>query len=462
MPLSGLLPSAAEIDRVEDWIGGSRRFGVRRADIDRNLTMLGLPLRGMSFAWRCYAEVHMRDDPYAIDGRGHPLARVLGDIQGEVPGPSVVIVGGIHGNEPAGILAAVRVAPLVRALRSRLRGRVVFLAGNCQALGAGLRFVRRDLNRGWTEANLARLRRLEARELGDEDQEQCDLAECITEVERTRRGRLVVVDLHTTSGPSAPFVCFGDTLPNRQLALSLRTTAILGLDEVIDGALAGYWTDRGHIGIAIESGQHRDPVSVERHVSAICQLLVAAGSLRGADVPQLAQHRAHLALASTGQPAVVEVRHRHVVAPGDVFQMVPGFSSFMPVVAGQIVAHDARGAVHAPVSGLIVMPRYQSQGEDGYFIVRAVRPVWLKVSQWLRRAGAPRLLPRLPGVSRDPTRPGHLVIDPAVARAHVADVMHLCGYRRRLSSDGLLVYSSRRVKKVRRTIRPSRDPARTS
>jgi len=402
---------------------------------------------------------YVKNDLRSNGGSGRRPARILGDVRGEAPGPSVVFVGGIHGNEPSGALAAARVTPLLQTLHAKLRGRVAFLAGNLQALAADLRFVRRDLNRGWTEDNLARLRRLEARELGDEDQEQHDLAEQIYDVEQTRRGRLVVVDLHTTSGPTAPFVCFGDTLPNRHLALSLPTTAILGLEEVIDGAMAGYWTDRGHIGIALESGQHQDPHSVERHVSAIWQLLVRAGSLRAADAPQLQQHRERLAAASAGQPRVVEVQHRHVVASDDGFQMLPGFTSFMPIGAGQVVAQDARGPIRAPVSGLMLMPRYQSQGEDGYFVVREVRPIWLKVSEWLRRAGAPRLLPRLPGVSRDPARPGHLVVDPTVARAHVADVMHLCGYRRRRSSDGTLVYSSRRP--VRRATSGNRNHSRT-
>jgi predicted deacylase len=372
-----------------------------------------------------------------------PPARVLGDVHGGAAGPSVVIVGGIHGNEPAGAVAAARVATVLSSMASALRGRVVLLTGNRRALAAEVRFVRRDLNRGWSEANLARLRGLDARELGEEDQEQRELAEHIYDVERTRRGRLMVVDLHTTSGASAPFVCFGDTLANRRFARSLPVTAILGLEEVIEGAMAGYWTDCGHIGVSVESGQHRDPHSVELHVSAIWQLLVGAGSLNAADVPEFDQHWERLAAASAGQAAVVEVLHRHVVAPEDGFEMMPGFVSFSPVERGHLVARDARGEIRTPTAGLILMPRYQGQGEDGYFIVRGVRPLWLSVSEWLRRAGAPGLLPYLPGVRRDPARPGHLSVDPSIAQVHLAHVMHLCGFRRRRSRDGHLVYSSR-------------------
>ena len=37
--------------------------------------------------------------------------------------------------------------PTLQHLRAALRGRVVFLAGNRQALASGVHFVRRDLNR---------------------------------------------------------------------------------------------------------------------------------------------------------------------------------------------------------------------------------------------------------------------------------------------------------------------------
>jgi len=389
-------------------------------------------------------------DSQSNSGIGSRFPRILGDLVGQLAGPSVVIVGGLHGNEPAGVTAGREVAADLRQRGIPLRGRVVFLSGNRQASAAGLRFVRRDLDRGWTEANLTRLCALRESALGDEDQEQRELADTMYEIERTRRGRFVVIDLHTTSGQSAPFVCFGDTLLNRRLARSLPVTAILGLEEVVDGAMAGYWTDRGHVGIALEAGQHRDPLAVARHVSAIWLFLVAAGSVRPSDVPELAQHRARLAMASAGCPAVVEVRHRHVLSPGDGFEMAPGFASFMPVTQGQLLAHDQKGPILSPESGLLLRPRYQGQGDDGYFIVREVRPVWLTVSEWLRKAGAPRLLQHLPGIHRDPERFGHLVVDPKVAFSHVAEVMHLCGFRRRRSSDAQPVFSTHRVQRLRR------------
>jgi succinylglutamate desuccinylase len=373
----------------------------------------------------------------------HRLSRVIGDARGASRGPCVVFVAGLHGNEPAGTVAAERVAAALAIRSSELRGRVVFLAGNRQALAANLRFVRRDLDSGWSQPNLERLRRLPERELGDEDQEQVELADALHQIGKAHGAPLIVVDLHTTSAASPPFVCFGDTLRNRQLAMALPLPAILGLDELIDGTLVGYCTERGHVGISVEAGQHRDPVAVERHVAAIWLLLVAAGCLPARAVPELASQRARLARASAGCPRVVEVLHRHVVNPTDQFQMLPGFASFARVAEGDVIAHDAKGPVLAPRKGLLLMPRYQPQGADGFFLAREVRPVWLGVSALLRRAGATRLVPYLPGVRRDPREPRWLLVDPRVARTHVAEVMHLFGYRRRGSSEERLVFSRR-------------------
>ncbi len=395
----------------------------------------------------------MAADPLFSSSARRRFERILGDIPGETAGPTIVFVAGLHGNEPAGALASERVAAALRQRGAALRGRVVFLSGNRQALAAGLRFVRRDLNRGWTEPQLARLCALPERALGDEDQEQRELCEALYRLERERRGRMIVIDLHTGSAPSPPFVSFGDTLLNRRLALSLPAPCILGLEEVVEGAFMSYWTDRGHASLAIEAGQHRDPESVERLVAALWLLLVASGCLRAGDVPDLAEQREHLRRASAACPPVVEVRHRHVVGSGQRFAMEPGFRSFSPVQRGQLLAHDERGPVLAPETGLLLMPRYQSQGEDGFFLVREVRPVWLKISEWLRRAGAPRVIPHLPGVRRDPARPGHLLVDPTVAFARVADVMHLCGFRRRGSVDKYLLFSTRRAVRPRRPAR---------
>jgi succinylglutamate desuccinylase len=78
---------------------------------------------------------------------------LIGSIRGSLPGPTLLILGGIHGNEPAGVLAAARVLPRIKERRAALRGEVVFLRGNTRALQRKVRYIDADLNRQWPVDN---------------------------------------------------------------------------------------------------------------------------------------------------------------------------------------------------------------------------------------------------------------------------------------------------------------------
>ena len=69
-------------------------------------------------------------------------------------GPALLVVAGVHGNEPAGVVAAERVLKALREREPGLKGRLVALRGNLGALAAGRRFLGRDLNRGWSAASI--------------------------------------------------------------------------------------------------------------------------------------------------------------------------------------------------------------------------------------------------------------------------------------------------------------------
>ncbi|MEM9373246.1 MAG: succinylglutamate desuccinylase/aspartoacylase family protein, partial [Planctomycetota bacterium] len=73
-------------------------------------------------------------------------------------GPVLVLIGGVHGNETAGIDAARRFIGLLRENPPpSFRGTVVAFAGNLGALASspGRRYIDRDLNRSFTPDLLA-------------------------------------------------------------------------------------------------------------------------------------------------------------------------------------------------------------------------------------------------------------------------------------------------------------------
>lgn len=372
--------------------------------------------------------------------------RVLGDLGDGGSGPTLVVVAGLHGNEPAGVRALEGVVGRCRAAGLEPRGRFLALAGNLPALARGVRFLGRDLNRMWSKGELEGL--AAAREPGaappPEEGERGELHGLLRAAIAEARGPLTVLDLHSTSAAGAPFSIFGDTLANRRLALRLPVPAILGLEERVSGTLLGWIAEQGLGAIGFEAGQHDDPRTVACAEAAVWLLLEATGVLGAERLPWLGEVRSALARAAEGLPAVVEIRARHGVRAADRFRMLPGFVNFQAVARGELLAHDARGEVRAASAGRMLLPLYQGQGDDGFFLARDVRPLWLGVSAALRRLGAARLAPRLPGVARHPQHPDRLLVDRRIARWRALDLLHLLGYRLLDEGGALLVVGRRR------------------
>ena len=129
--------------------------------------------------------------------------RVLGRHGGERPGPTVVVTGGVHGNEPAGCEALLRVLAQLQRERLPLRGELWGVAGNLRALAAGRRYVDRDLNRRWIREDIARIVNTGPEE-ATEDREQLELLELFAPLLTRARAPIVFFDLHSTSGPPPP------------------------------------------------------------------------------------------------------------------------------------------------------------------------------------------------------------------------------------------------------------------
>lgn len=385
--------------------------------------------------------------------------RRVGRYAGDRPGPLLLCITGLHGNEPAGVVAVERVMEVLLRRRPRMRGDFVGLAGNLAALECGQRYIDEDLNRMWQRARvdavLAGLRsdigrrpagpvaRAERSEnLGSLDtselREQQRLLEALREELAGARGDVFVLDLHTTSAESAPFATLGDTRANREFALKLPLPVVLGLEEQIDGAMLEHLDQRGLVGIGIEGGAHQAEESVQAHEDSLWITLAALEMLETADTPELSHRRARLAHASLGLPRVLEVRYRHDIQPDDLFEMLPGFRNFVHVEAGQIVGSSRSGPVRAPERGRIFLPLYQELGNDGFFIVHEVNPAWLRVSAILRGLGVDRLAPFLPGVRRHPARADALVLGPAPNRILIG-VLHLLGFRKRVEAGQVLM-----------------------
>lgn len=355
-----------------------------------------------------------------------PPPRILGRADGPADGPTIILLGALHGNEPAGVIAIQRV---LRALQGReLAGNVVGLVGNRAALARGVRYVFDDLNRFWTESRLERIRIADA-ELDAEEAEVAELSDTLDRILEKARGDVYLLDIHSTSGPSPTFVVLEDRLRNRAFALAQPVPIVLGLEEELEGTFAHWISSRGVCTAGFECGSHADPESPARAEAAIWIAMERAGILTG-DRPEVGEAVERLDRDHAHLPHVVELRYRHSISASDQFKMHPGFRSFQKVRKGQPLASDRHGEVTAPMDGYLLMPLYQAQGQDGFFLVRRVRSTWLKVSAVMRHLRLERWLHWLPGVRPHPTDRRRFLVDTRVARWAALEIFHLLGFRR--------------------------------
>lgn len=301
-------------------------------------------------------------------------ARELARLTGGRAGPTLLVVAGIHGNEPAGLIAAERVVSRLASETAGMAGELRVLRGNVRALRERKRYLSRDLNRRWSAAHLAGLRARGSDGLAPEDLEQLELLDAIDAAIDAASGPVVFLDLHTTSAEGIPFAMVGRREEARIFALHFPLPVIQGLLEILDGVLLEYMSERGCVCVGVEGGQSSSETSVRRHEAVLWIALAAAGLLPEEQVPDLGHHRELLRAARANLPHVMEVVHRHAIRPDDGFLMEAGFENIQAIEAGRLLARDRRGAIRAPEDGLLLLPLYQGLGDDGFFLGREVRP----------------------------------------------------------------------------------------
>jgi len=287
-------------------------------------------------------------------------------------GPTLIVTAGIHGNETAGVRAAERVLERIASEGTPIRGELVVLAGNVEAMRLGKRYQVKDLNRQWTPEKIARL---SARSPTQDDAEDREQRELLARVERAiaeARGPVFALDLHTTSAAGYPFGIY-DSAAQETFARAFPLTTIRGLAGALAGVLSSYLGTRAVTALAIEGGQHDDPATVDHLEAAITIALAASGVVPRAQLPRWTGAHDHLETARGDIPPAMEVVARYAIVPSDAFVMAPGFANIARVKRGQLLAKDTNGEIRAPHDGFVVLPLYQGQGDDGFFFGRELR-----------------------------------------------------------------------------------------
>ncbi len=292
------------------------------------------------------------------------MDRILGKIEGDKPGPLVICIAGLH--------AFRNVFSSLQNHNIRFRGKLVGIAGNIHAIQENKRFIDYDLNRCWSQKKIDNV----VNHKGDyphlEDKELLEIYEAIESESTGDFNMKIMADLHATSSEKGNFIVVPEASSNHPVLNALKLPIVVDLDQYLEGTLLDYYYYHNFISFALEGGMVGTSDVYQLHTSGLWEILDKAGCISHHDHEIEDHYTKQLLEVSQDLPKKVKVLHRELIMRGDGFKMLPGFHNFMPVKKGQLLAINNRGEIKCPIDGLIFMPLYQNEGDDGFFIVEDV------------------------------------------------------------------------------------------
>ena len=306
--------------------------------------------------------------------------RRIGSYEGSENEILFICFGAMHGNEPAGLRAIELVLKMleIEPIKNpdfKFKGKFVGLIGNLKALKTKQRFLKKDLNRKFIEAEIELLRQKDPSELEFEDKELIELLNAVNEeIQLYKPRKLVILDLHTTSSLGGIFTICRRNEEAIRIATALHAPVVLGMLDGLRGTTLHYFTKENTgldtIALTFESGQHEERLSVNRAIAGIISIFREVGIIAADDVENY--HEEILIEFSQNLPKLTSLIDRYDIIENDEFTMRPGYKNFQLVEKGEYLARNAEGKVFAKETGMLLMPLYQDKGEDGFFIIKDI------------------------------------------------------------------------------------------
>ena len=381
---------------------------------------------------------HLTPKPAAIN-------RIIGEINGKVPGPTIVFFAGIHGNEPAGVRALEDV--FKELAEDDIKGSIYGITGNTKALEANQRYLTEDLNRIWTKE---RIKTLQSKaNLNAEEKEQKELLDILNDILKSNTGPFYFIDFHTTSSKTLPFITINDAIINRNFSKLFPVPIVLGIEEYLNGPLLSYINELGYVSLGFESGQHEDQSAIVNSISFIYLTLVYSKAIAVEKVIGFPIHYNRLKTEAQGIFDIFEVVYLHKIKIDDSFSMKAGFKSFQNINTHTILAVSNGEPIKSKYKAKLFMPLYQSKGQEGFFLIKHINPFFLNLSVFLRRFRVDNLLSWLPGVSWENEDKNALLVNLKVTKFFAKSLFHLLGFRnKQLDATHLKLNNRERASKT--------------
>lgn len=295
------------------------------------------------------------------------IPRIIGKYTSNRKGPLLFVTAGIHGNEPSGVKALEEVFKQLEITKPEIEGILVGVSGNHKALNQNRRYIDEDLNRVWTEENIDQKK--------SETHEQKEMWEIINILEQFPEENFTkryFLDCHTTSSASLPYVSVQEVNDNDAWAHNFPTFIVRGFSDIITGDIDHYLSRTGITGFVFEAGQHEDKTSVENHEGVIWLALKEACKLDLSKIETFPECVNRFAEKNAPDQKTFELVHRHGLEDSDIFEMEPGYENFQKIKKGELLATKNGKEIKSEWDARIFMPLYQSQGNDGFFVIEEV------------------------------------------------------------------------------------------
>ena len=369
------------------------------------------------------------------------ISRIIGEYVGAEKGPLMVFIAGIHGNELSGIQALQQIFKSLEYFKPSMNGRVVCLAANIEAIREEKRFIDQDMNRIWLSD--------EQDKKVNEFTERDELINTISQIRNPEDEDVYFFDLHSTSAETTPFVMISDTLRNRHMAMHIGVPVVLGLLEHLHGMLIDATSLSGIPTILFQGGKEGDPETIEHHIALVWKVLKLKSQLDTSEISGSSEIIEKLTPSNSGKlnSAFYEISDLYSFPTGDEFAMNGGFHNFQKVTKGEELAVCNGDKIRAPCKGLIFMPTYQKQGNEGFYVVNPIPQFWINQSAKLRKVNIHNRLHWMAGVKKVAENPLTYRLDEQVTFIWALQIFHLLGYTV-IRKDSCYLYVAQRENEI--------------
>lgn len=293
--------------------------------------------------------------------------RILGKYSQNKKGPLLLVTSAVHGNEPSGVNALKNIFKVLQKQQPKINGTFIGLIGNQNALDKKARFIDEDLNRTWKTANIEN-----PDKNSNEQQEMTEIIALLKELQQEDYTATYFIDCHTTSSSSLPYMSVQEVGNNDKWAHQFPIHIIRGFSDIVSGTIDGYLSHQGFTGFTLEAGQHDNKNSEQYHEGCIWIALREACGLDFSELPDIPDSVLKT-MNNTPPQKTFKIIYRFGLKETDTFEMEPGFENFQSIKNGELIATLNNQKIHSNWNAYIFMPLYQSQGNDGFFVVEEVK-----------------------------------------------------------------------------------------